>query len=336
MFLPFAAGIGTEKTVDAIEGEIRAIEEKCSDFISDTSAFKFDGLSLSVGDDGKLFGFTDTGLDQFGGFLGTKSNFFKKLKPETRKAVFDDVLAEAHEMQKESKVRLYDGNVRAFVSKTYTSVSNLMLVNEIKASEVDLAKLGFRCFTDFENTDLIVMSKDRIAVNYGESVDNSFCSGLIMRNNDVGKRAASIQCFLYNAEKGYGIIFGERGKNMFKMNHTKNVESKYAEAIVYCVRQFSSWFGDSGLMIKAAREGHVLDYERIVPVLRSVSMREKEILAVYESVAPSLENGSIETVWDLVRGISIYASSIQDRERTFELMEVCGDILSNVKKFKYV
>lgn len=328
MFPTYSGQMGVEKSLSQAEEELNGIAMECNDFVVDTLDFRYDGVDIRTGGEGKYFGFTDTGLDQFGRFLGVKAHFFKKLKSETRKAVFDDVRVDAHDIQKDAKVRIYKSDVRAILGSHYAPISGKMLINELRNAGFEDKSLSLRLFADYESTDLIVLSREKIA---GTPEGESLFPGLIMRNDDVGRQSASIQCFLHNSTLAYGIIFGQKNSSKFKYNHTKNVEEHFAEGIVFSVGRIVDWFANSGIQIEKLMRTKALEVERLLPVLKSTLIRDKEVEAMV--TMEKLKSGNGYSLWDLITTISLYATSIEDRVRTFDLMQIAGDIMNSPKPF---
>lgn len=316
-----------EKTLSSAEAELDVIEGKCYDGVVDTKSFIYNGDTLSIGGVCEQAGFTPTGLDQFGRFLGVKAYFFNRLRSVTRYNVFTDVIEDAHSIQSSAKVRFYDGNVRAVLGAEYTPISPKMLIHALRGAGFDETSLALRLFADYEATDLMLFSKEPLA---GDN-NGVMHSGLIMRDDSIGRESASIKCFLYNSELNSGIIYNVQGLQKFRFNHTKNVESKMAEAIKYCVAKFVSWFENAGEAMRKLQETTALEHERLVPMLKSIAVRVREIEALLQM--EKLVDGRAYSVWDLISTISRYSASIEDRNRTFELMEIAGAIMSCPKPF---
>ena len=328
--ITYIGEIRVEKSLSDAEREIEVIESKCIDYVVDTMEFSYDGNSVGLERVGERFGFTNTGLDQFGRFLGVKAFFFNKLRPETRLAVFNDVITDAHEIQNSAKVRVYDGKIRGVLGADYTPISPRILIKSLRDAGFDENSLGLRLFIDYEATDLIFFSKEPLSVIDGDQ-SGLLHSGLILRNDDIGRESASIKCFLYNSETQSGIIYNVSGENRFRFNHTKNIESKIKDSIKFCVEKFVRWFENSGDTMRKLMECKALEQERLIPVLKSIAVRNREIEALF--LMEKLNPGRGYSVWDLINTVSEYSARIEDRTRTFELMEIAGAIMNSPKPF---
>ena len=327
MFPSYLSEVEKEKTLSDAEVEVKAIEVACNDVVVDTLDFNYDGDVLMVPGMGTPLGFTDTGLDQFGRFLGIRAAFFSKLRNVTRQSVYTDVKVDAHDLQPRVKLRLYGDKIRAVLGPEYTPVSANMVINELRLNGFQDSSLSLRLFADYEATDFLVVSKEAIV----ETVENDvFHAGMIFRNDDVGRRSTSIQSYLYNSTNNSGIILGNKQQSSFRYNHTKNVAAKVSEGIVYAIGQFVRWFENSGSHIKNLTATRALERERLVPVMKSSAIRDKEVEAIFTIGALCREE---YTVWDVINTVSTYAASIEDRERTFALMEYAGCIMSDPKPF---
>lgn len=188
-----------------------------------------------------------------------------------------------------------------------------------------------------ENFDLYASDHDMFVFLCNEALtvnekgsDGAMYKGLIVQNSEVGASSLRIWKFLYREKCGNHIIWGASDVEQVNIRHIGDVHKKWefqADIRKYAAESVSELEGQiaqARTMKLGNDKKEVLDaiFKMRTPLSR------KAIEAGYDACLPD-EDGSPNTVWGVVQGLTRYSQSVPYADKRTEIDRAAGQILVN-------
>lgn len=181
----------------------------------------------------------------------------------------------------------------------------------------------------------LFLCADRNPIEIGKLSDGSpdlVFRGFYVSNSEVGSRTFSVATMYYRASCCNRILWGVENFHELTFKHTKRAPERFLNEVAPVLRSYAQG-GTGNLLegIKAAKAALVAstDEER-VEFLRGRGFTQKDTDNIIASVLEG-EGHPMESIWDVVQGITRAAQSKPNADSRFDMEKEAGKLLAQVK-----
>lgn len=252
---------------------------------------------------------------------------------------------EAHsEEDLELSLLLADGEVRATTSPKYGRVWDVDVCRALEARFGDGRTGQFRVPGEFgqqvdvttQNTtiygsdhDMFVFLADessRLGVrNRRDGKRGELSRGFFCWNSEVGDRSLGVAFFLFDYVCSNRIVWGATDVEALVVRHTSGAPDRWLDAVLPRLEEYVQ-ASARPMEQQIARAQQMRLEDPIAVMRRQFSMMEKDARRVLD--VHQLEEGRpVETVWDVVTGITAAAKSIEHTDRRVTMEKLAGRVL---------
>jgi len=182
---------------------------------------------------------------------------------------------------------------------------------------------------------MVRLRTDYIEQPFGHGLPPIY-KGFICWNSEVGDRTLGCMSFNYNGMCGNHLIWG--AQNVFEVNvrHVGKVRETL-DAFAVRMREYAraSMSDDAATIRRATHKLIAATKEEVLDVLfgrRNLKLTRKVLDAGYDAVVPE-QDGSPNTVWGMVQGLTRYSQSLGNADARVEVDKAAGRILDSLDSF---
>lgn len=332
-------------TLADLLAEAVAIEEKCSDYrlsnLAENMTFLNNGNIDFCGNEiattrlvpVEPSAHTDTpilpiALNQMCMRIGVPTSYATKCLEAGKTELFaknmNDWLKEQEE-DSSALVRMYDGNIRGFLSSRYTSYDSPNVIRNImdNINEDDFSIKGH--FLNETNFHIRMIKKDMLNVE-GEDL----FAGLSISSSDVGVGSLNVNFFIYKQVCSNGLIMSNVGGRLLRQRHIGIDGTQFEISLKEVYEKFDDICNNAEKFISNAKNKFLTE-EEVENYIIKAAKDAKLTKAQQEQVRDLAETRYISkdgkiTKWGIINGITEIAQDL-DINRQVELETYAGKLL---------
>ena len=154
----------------------------------------------------------------------------------------------------------------------------------------------------------------------------SLARGFFVWNSDVGSKTFGIGTFLFDFVCMNRIVWGAQDYKEIRLRHTSGAPDRFLEEVTPALISYANSSTNSIMeAVTAAREARVDDIDDFLSK-RFTNGQAKGIKLAFDAD----ELRPMETVWDVVTGVTAYARGIDHQDARVEMERIGGSFLNKV------
>ena len=333
-------------SLESLYHEAMAIEEKCQDYrlsnLMQNLKFMDNGNLTFLGDElatTKLASVTTVekedvpvlpiALSQLCTRIGVPASYASKCLDAGKEKLFARNMNEWLLEQPEDSsalVRMYDGNVRGFLSSRYTSYDSPYVIRNImdNIDEDEFVIKGH--FLNETNFHIRMIKKERMHVD-----NEDLYAGLSISSSDVGVGSLNVNFFIYKQVCSNGLIVSKIGGRLLRQRHIGIDGKQFELALNEVYTKFDDICKNVESIISKAKsefwdEKEIENY--IMKATKEAKLTKKQQERVLELAKTRYisSNGSVSK-WGIINGLTEVAQEM-NFDRQIEVETYAGNLLS--------
>lgn len=157
--------------------------------------------------------------------------------------------------------------------------------------------------------------------------DGSLARGFMVWNSEVGSTSFGIATFLFDYVCSNRIVWGATEYREIRGHHTASAPDKWIAEMVPAIEAYAQ--SSTGTVQEAIAAAQARKVEDLDKFLKNRSFTKRQIGA-FEAAFKADEERPMETVFDVVTGITAYARGVQFQDQRVALEREAGKILDMV------
>ena len=152
----------------------------------------------------------------------------------------------------------------------------------------------------------------------------SLARGFFVSNSEVGKSSLYIGTFLFDYVCCNRIVWGATEYKEVSVRHTASAPDRWVEEVMPALKAYSESSSDN--IVRAIEQAKETKLEKDLGEFLKGRFSARMIQG-FEAAHVADEDRPIETVWDVVTGITAYARQVENQDARIELETKAGEFL---------